>query len=50
MGKIRVAIIGVGNCASSLVQGVYYFIVMPVKMSSSRVLCIPDLVVIILEI
>ena len=25
MGKIRVAIIGVGNCASSLVQGVYYY-------------------------
>ena len=25
MGKVRVAIIGVGNCASSLVQGVYYY-------------------------
>ncbi len=25
MGKIRVAIIGVGNCASSLVQGVFYY-------------------------
>ena len=25
MGKIRVAIIGVGNCASSLVQGVEYY-------------------------
>ncbi len=25
MGKIRVAIIGVGNCASSLVQGVQYY-------------------------
>jgi myo-inositol-1-phosphate synthase len=25
MAKIRVAIIGVGNCASSLVQGVYYY-------------------------
>lgn len=24
MGKVRVAIIGVGNCASSFVQGVYY--------------------------
>src|SRR3989442_16030862 len=24
-GKIRVAIIGVGNCASSLVQGVHYY-------------------------
>ncbi|HEU4723885.1 MAG TPA: inositol-3-phosphate synthase [Candidatus Eisenbacteria bacterium] len=25
MGKVRVAIIGVGNCASSLVQGVHYY-------------------------
>jgi len=25
VGKIKVAIIGVGNCASSLVQGVYYY-------------------------
>ena len=25
MGKIKVAVIGVGNCASSLVQGVYYY-------------------------
>src|SRR5688572_17935370 len=25
MGKIKVAIIGVGNCASSLVQGIYYY-------------------------
>lgn len=25
MGKVRVAIIGVGNCASSLVQGVEYY-------------------------
>jgi len=25
LGKIRVAIIGVGNCASSLVQGVHYY-------------------------
>jgi len=25
MAKIRVAIIGVGNCASSLVQGIYYY-------------------------
>ena len=24
-GNINVAIIGVGNCASSLVQGVYYY-------------------------
>ena len=25
MSKIRVAIVGVGNCASSLVQGVTYY-------------------------
>lgn len=25
MGKIRVAIIGLGNCASSLIQGIYYY-------------------------
>lgn len=25
MSKVRVAIIGVGNCASSLVQGIYYY-------------------------
>lgn len=25
MGKIRVAIAGIGNCASSIVQGVYYY-------------------------
>ena len=25
MGKINVAIIGVGNCSSSLVQGVHYY-------------------------
>ena len=25
MGKINVAIIGVGNCASSLVQGIHYY-------------------------
>jgi len=25
LGKINVAIIGVGNCASSLIQGVYYY-------------------------
>ena len=25
MGKVNVAIIGVGNCASSLVQGIYYY-------------------------
>lgn len=25
MGKIKVAIVGIGNCASSLIQGVYYY-------------------------
>src|SRR4030066_1639964 len=25
MGKINVAIVGVGNCASSLVQGIHYY-------------------------
>lgn len=25
MGSIRVAIVGVGNCASSLVQGVHFY-------------------------
>ena len=25
MGKIRIALIGVGNCASSLIQGIYYY-------------------------
>lgn len=25
MSKVRVAIVGVGNCASSLVQGVKYY-------------------------
>ena len=25
MGKIRVAVVGVGNCASSLIQGVHYY-------------------------
>ena len=25
MGKIRIAVIGVGNCASSLMQGIYYY-------------------------
>ena len=24
-GKVRVAIVGVGNCASSFVQGVHYY-------------------------
>lgn len=25
MRKVRVAIVGAGNCASSLVQGIYYY-------------------------
>ncbi len=25
MDNIRIAIVGVGNCASSLVQGIYYY-------------------------
>jgi len=25
MEKIKVAVIGVGNCASSLIQGIYYY-------------------------
>ncbi|MFQ5951628.1 MAG: inositol-3-phosphate synthase, partial [Candidatus Geothermarchaeales archaeon] len=25
MGEIRTAIVGVGNCASALVQGVFYY-------------------------
>lgn len=25
MDKIRIAIIGLGNCASSLIQGIYYY-------------------------
>jgi len=25
MGKIKVAIVGIGNCASSLIQGIYYY-------------------------
>ena len=25
MGKIKIALIGVGNCASSLIQGTYYY-------------------------
>ncbi len=29
MGKIRVAIIGVGNCASSLVQGIHKYVEIP---------------------
>ena len=24
-GKVRVAVVGVGNCASSLIQGVHYY-------------------------
>ena len=29
MGKIKVAIIGVGNCASSLVQGIHKYVEIP---------------------
>ena len=29
MGKIKVAVIGVGNCASSLVQGVHKYVELP---------------------
>ena len=29
MGKIKVAIIGVGNCASSLVQGIHKYVELP---------------------
>ena len=29
MGKINVAIIGVGNCASSLVQGIHKYVEVP---------------------
>ena len=25
MGKIRIAIVGIGNCASALVQGINYY-------------------------
>ncbi len=25
MGKVRVAIVGIGNCASSLIQGLHYY-------------------------
>ena len=25
MSKIKIAIVGVGNCASSLIQGIYYY-------------------------
>jgi len=25
MNKIKIAIVGVGNCASSLIQGIYYY-------------------------
>ena len=25
MGKVRIAVVGVGNCASSLVQGLEYY-------------------------
>ena len=29
VGKIKVAIIGVGNCASSLVQGIHKYVELP---------------------
>ena len=29
MGKIKVAIIGVGNCASSLIQGIHKYVELP---------------------
>jgi len=29
VGKIKVAIIGVGNCASSLVQGIHKYVEIP---------------------
>ena len=29
MGTIKVAIIGVGNCASSLVQGIHHYLELP---------------------
>jgi myo-inositol-1-phosphate synthase len=29
VGKIRVAIIGVGNCASSLIQGIHKYVEIP---------------------
>ncbi|MGR3301300.1 MAG: inositol-3-phosphate synthase, partial [Candidatus Scalindua sp.] len=25
MSKIKIAIVGVGNCTSSLIQGIYYY-------------------------
>ncbi|MBW2619037.1 MAG: inositol-3-phosphate synthase, partial [Deltaproteobacteria bacterium] len=25
MGKIKIAVVGIGNCASSLVQGIHYY-------------------------
>lgn len=25
MDKIKIAIVGMGNCASSLIQGIYYY-------------------------
>ena len=37
MGKIRVAIVGVGNCASSLVQGIHYYNDMPDEGSAAGV-------------
>ena len=25
MSKIKIAVVGIGNCASSLIQGIYYY-------------------------
>ena len=36
MGSIRVAIVGVGNCASSLVQGVEYYRQVSSRVTRSR--------------
>ena len=38
MGKIKVAIIGVGNCASSLVQGIHHYVELPEESKVSGVM------------
>ena len=38
MGKVKVAIIGVGNCASSLVQGLYKYVETPENEAVSGVM------------
>ena len=38
MGKIKVAIIGVGNCASSLVQGIHKYVEIPEDVEISGVM------------